>query len=294
MSNKRKEIERTLMKKSRNTFVARLCATALLCFSATSQAALIVQDSFLTGSNPLLGEYNTSSSLIGQGPTATGFTGNWLVGTSGTINPITTGLTYTGVESAGGAASITGTNNVRTGRLLSTPFTASTTGTYYLSFMMDLGGVDTQYKAFELHNGGFAGTDRGFRLGNGGGAGGFSATNYAFRIGDGAAQDLGAANTNTNFFLVRFDLSSTAASDTVTVYRNPVDLLIESNNTGVTLAGQDILFDRISLAQFTTQQVSFDEIRLGTTFASAIPEPSSMVLLTMGGAALALLRRRRE
>ncbi len=270
------------MKKTQSLFIVALTAISL----HSSHATLLVYEPFLTGGS----NYDTSASLIGQGPTSLGFTGNWITGTTGPADPIATGLTYTGVDSAGGAASV-GTNNVRTGRLLNTPFTATTTGTYYLSFLMDLGGVDNQYKALEFHNGGLADADRNFRLGNGGGAGGFGATNYGFRIAGGANQDLGVADTNTNFFIVRFDLSSTAASDTVTVYRNPTDLVIESNNTGVTLTGQDIVFDRITLAQFTTQQVTFDEIRLSTSFATAIPEPSTYGLVGFA-AILGLIARR--
>ncbi|GAB4181647.1 MAG: hypothetical protein Fur0032_22780 [Terrimicrobiaceae bacterium] len=270
------------MKKT-SVILAALAVIAL----PSAQATLLVYEPFLTGGS----NYNTSISLIGQGPTSLGFTGNWITGTTGPADPVATGLTYTGVESAGGAATI-GTSNVRTGRLLETPFTASTTGTYYLSFLMDLGGVDSQYKALEVHDGGFAASNRNFRLGNGGGAGGFSATNFGFRIADGASQDLGAADTNVNFFVVRFDLSSTAASDTVTVYRNPSDLSVETNNTGVTLSGQDIHFDRITLAQFTSQQVTYDEIRIGTTFTSVIPEPSSAALLGIAGAAFGLIARR--
>lgn len=272
----------------KNIFILITALAVILLHRA--QATVLVYEPFLTGTNASAGEYNTSSSLIGQGPTSFGFTGNWITGVSGSAAPVATGLTSPGVVSAGGAATIGG-NNVRTGRLLNSPFTASTIGTFYLSFLMDLGGVDGQYKALELHSGGFADTtDRNFRLGNGGGSGGFGNSDFGFRIAGGPLQGLGTADTNTNFFVVRFDLSSTAASDTVTVYRNPTDLLVESNNTGVSLSGQDILFDRITLAQFTTQTVTFDELRLTTTFASAIPEPTSVGLL--GAAALCLFIRR--
>ncbi len=255
---------------------------------ASSHAALLVHDPFLTGGS----NYNTSASIVGQGPTATGFTGNWLAATTGTATPVSGGLSYTGVDSSGGALVLSGGNN-RYGRLLTTPFTAATTGTFYLSFLMDLSSVDGQYKALELHSGGFAdATDRNFRLGNGGGANGFNNDDFGFRIAGGPIQNLGAGNTATNFFIVRFDLSATAASDTVTVYRNPTDFAVESNNTGVSLAEQDIVFDRISVAMFTDQVTTFDEFRISTTFAEAIPEPSTALLFGLGSA-LMLARRRR-
>ena len=277
------------MTRDQTTRIGLTLAAAALCSAGTAHAALLAEDQFLTGGS----NYATSSNILGQGPATFGFTGNWLNFT-GTAAPVDTGLTYGGLVTDGGALALSGGNN-RTGRLIDSPVTASTTGTVYLSFLMELSAVSNQYKALELHNGGFDdNTNRNFRLGNGGGANGFSNTDYGFRIAGGSNQLLGAGDTDTNLFVVRFDLSDAAASDSVTVYRNPTNLISEAANTGVTLAGQDIAFDRISVAMFTGELVTFDEFRLGTTFNSVvpIPEPGSLALLGAGG--LCLLARRRR
>ncbi|MGF1633287.1 MAG: hypothetical protein ACFCVE_05500 [Phycisphaerae bacterium] len=256
--------------------------------AATSHAVIIAEDSFLVGP----GDYDTGSSLFGQGPAATGFTGDWISATGTGINPIATGLSYGDLVTSGGAIQ-TNAGNVRGGRLLSSPVTSATTGTLYLSFLMDLPSVDGQYKALELHSGGFNdGANRNFRLGNGGGSNGFSNDNFGARVAGGTLADLGAGDTATNLFVVRFDLSDQPASDTVTIYRNPTDLTAEPALATATLSGQDILFDRISVAMFTGVEVTYDEIRLGTTYNSVtpIPEPASLAFGLVG---LLAVRRRR-
>ena len=64
---------------------------------------------------------------------------------------------------------------------------------------------------------------------------------------------------------------------------------------GVTQTGLDVAFDRFTLARFGSDiNASWDEIRIGDTFAdvAGIPEPSSSALLGLGGLALILRRRK--
>jgi MYXO-CTERM domain-containing protein len=283
------------------SITATLVALAAVCLATPASAALLVQDQFQAGDPPALGEYNSATALVGQGPaSATGFSGNWSSVTAGTgsSNSIVTGLTYLSLITAGSAAQVSG-GNTRINHLLANPFTASTTGTFYMSLLFQGSDTDGQFRSVEFHNGGNAGADRNFFLGMGGGSGGFGdgSTQGIRLFGDTGATSLGASNTDVNMFVLKLELSSTNLSDTLTVYRNPTDLLVEGNNTvGATFTGRNIAFDRLSLALFSTGTVTLDEFRIGDTFADVtpVPEPSSAAFLLLGVALLVAHRVRRS
>lgn len=264
---------------------------------AGTEAALIAGDSFLTGGSP---NYNTGD-LNTQNPTVTGFTGAWTGSTN--IDVTATGLSYTGLDTSGGAVFVTGSgggNNGRVSHVLSTSYTNSSTETVYISFLMQLGSATSnQFRAFELFNGDHtvaADANRTLELGSGGSASP-SSTTYGLRFkNDPDLADrinLGAADTAVNLFVLRFDLSATALSDTLTIYRNPT-LGLEPMVPTATLTGLDIQFDRVTLARFGDSGTTrWDEIRVGSDFASVtIPEPSVSILGLASG--LALLARRRR
>jgi hypothetical protein len=265
--------------------------------ASTASAAIIVSDSFLTGGS----NYNTGSATItGQGPAVTGMTGNWLAGTAGNFPVVTTGLNYTGtnyIAEDGGSLS-RGTGSARLGRLLTTPYDNASTGTVYLSFLMQTPNTFSgDYRALELHNGGFVdGTHREFQLGfqstdfN-------STTNYGVRLNNSNTTRavLGTNNSGVNLFVAKFVFSTTTNADSVTVWQNP-DLTGSGDLTGgTTLTGFDMAFDRISMAAFNGPATSWDEVRIGTSVDDirlvVVPEPSAALLGGLG--VLALLRRRR-
>lgn len=261
--------------------------------ASTASAAIIVSDSFLTGGS----NYNTGSTTItGQGPAVTGMTGNWLAGSAGNFPVVTTGLDYTGsnyITESGG--SLSKNSSARVGRLLTTAYDNSSTGTVYLSFLMQTSNTNAgDYRALELHSGGFADSpNRKFQIGFHSGDFG-STTNYGVRV-NGVASLLGTNDTLVNLFVARFVFSTTSNADSVTVWRNP-DLTGSGDLTGgTTLTGFDMAFDRISMAAFNGPTTSWDEVRIGTSVDDirlvVVPEPSAALLGGLG--VLALLRRRR-
>jgi hypothetical protein len=259
---------------------------------------LNVYEPFRVGAVPANGEYTTTQ-ITGQGPIVGGYSGNWLNGNN-TATVTASGLVYPGLLTEGGAL-LGSSGGSREGRLLSSPFTNATIGTFYLSVLIDLSvSSGGNYKAFELHNGGFSdATNRVLQIGQGGTSTDFNGTtnfglrlfsNNTFRI------DLGAADTNTNLFVVRFDLSDVNNGDSVTVYRNPLSFDLEPLTPAGTLTNFNIAFDRTSAANFQANgdTITVDEIRIGDSYSAVlpVPEPATGALVLLGSA-LALRRRRR-
>ena len=283
-----------------------IAITALFA-SSLGQAALSVYDSFLTGSTPASGEYNVGN-IVGQGPTVDGYTGNWTQPNSfGSAVVSASGLSYTNgsgtLVTAGGSVSVTA-ENTRKGRLLSAPVTAGTNTTMYMSVLLQLGAAGSNgfYQSLEFQNGSFADSNRSFQLGHGNDFSptAVSSTNYfGLRINNQSTQllNLGATDTNVNLFVLKFELSDSANSDSVTIWRNPNMGGAEPGGSLGTLSGFDIVFDRTSLARFSGggsgDFISADEIRFGDSFAAVtpIPEPSSALFLII--ASLGLFVRHR-
>jgi hypothetical protein len=267
---------------------------AALLGAASTQATLFVSDSFATG-----GSDYVAGALDGQGPAVSGMTGNWLNGSSHQVSD--TGLTYDGAGYVnGGGGSVTAMaagRSGREGRLLSTAYNAASTGTVYLSFLMQVSNNNlNEYKAFELHDGGFNdAANRKFALGVQEGDFGSSTANaFGFKLLNNAGQEYQLAsdglNTDVNLFVVKFDFSADAASDSVTVWQNAT----VEDATGVTVSGLDMSFDRISFADYNnSDSAAWDELRMGDSFSDviAIPEPATLGLISVFGAGLVAVRR---
>lgn len=268
-----------------------LVATAILACHLVQAAVLT--ESFLTGSSPANGEY-TVGTLQNNNPTIPGWSGDWL-GAASAFEVTGTGLSYPGLTTQGGALTTTSSNN-RTGRVLADPVTNSTTGTLYLSFLMQVADVNG-YRAFELHNGGFDdSTHRVFQIATGEN----NNQNYSVRLlndNTNYFQQLGTRNEDVNLFVVRLDLGANNNEDSISVWMNPSNLANEASNTAdYTASGFNIAFDRISVAKFTTAATAtWDEIRIADTWnAAVIPEPGTFALLAVFGAATALVSLRKN
>jgi hypothetical protein len=236
-------------------------------------AAPTVVDSFQTG----VGNYDTGLPLVGQGPAATGFTGNWLEAYGGAQSPnvIASGLTYTdgtnNVTTAGGAVEYPGGGNGRVGRVFSSPFTSSTSGTVYFAFMIQPDSTGTGYRGVEMHSGGFDdGANRRLQIVTG--EGGLS--NFTVRLfnsdSNGFSADVGAANTSVNFFVGKFTFSTDNDGDSLQVWRNPGNLTSEilSGSPAFSKSGFNLEIDRFSLARFNgADGFKADEIRFGNTWS---------------------------
>jgi len=94
---------------------------------------------------------------------------------------------------------------------------------------------------------------------------------------------------------ILFD-TDTGANETVRLFVDPSLNSIPDLSSAVAFNDQvDFSFERIGLVAGSPTGSLFDEIRMGTTFYSVVPEPGSAVLLGGGVAGLMLwLRRRRE
>lgn len=254
-----------------------LAIPIFLATAAGAHAVPTVTDSFLTGgSNYAVGTTN----LVGQGPAALGFTGNWLEAYGGAQSPdvIASGLSYTAgahtVAGTGGAVEYPLGGNGRAGRLLSTAFNNSTAGTVYFSVMMQADSTGEGYRGIEMHGGGFDdGANRKLQIVTGEGGVGDSPSNYVVRLFnnsvDGFAGDLGPADTNVNFFIGKITFSTTGGEDGISIWRNPTDLTSEAGSGAADFFkfGFDLQIDRVSLARFNEADgFQADEIRFGTTW----------------------------
>ncbi len=237
-----------------------------------ARAAPTVEEPFRTGAP----DYALGT-LAGQGPAATGFAGNWLLAYTGAESPVVlaAGLSYSdgtnGLAATGGAVAYAGAGNGRVGRLLTQPLTDAAVGTVYLGVLIKLEATTAGYRGFELHNGGFDdGTQRTLQIVTGEPGVGASDTNVVLRINNDPnfVADLGAPETGTNLFVIRIDFGSATGADTLTLWRNPEDLMSEANSTpDADLDGFDLRIDRASLARFGDGGLTFDEVRIGTQWS---------------------------
>lgn len=276
------------MKMIRTWFAPSAVTTVVSLFAAGhASAAVIAHDAFATG-----GSGYTIGEIDNQNPTVTGFTGPWSLANTkngGTISG--TGLSYTGVSSSGGMYSAL---NARWYRKLATPFDNTTSGTYWMSYLYQSTEANGgSWQAFETYRDeAGVGTDaaRGFHIANGaeGWSGGGVGTGQ-FTIGANSSYLLGAADTAVNLFLIRMDFVA-GGNDTFTVWRNPT-LGSQPTSGGVSYTG-NLSFSYVGLYNDNgSGEARLDELRIGTTFADAIPEASSS-LMFLCAAGLGLMRRK--
>lgn len=270
--------------------------------SSLAQAAVLSHESF-SGYNT--GEIQSTS----PSPTVTGYTGNWTDIDFGDAEPaITAGsLSYSDVLYAGSSGDrvtvatnttggeITAANSGRVFRLLDSTLTVTgtTAGVLYMSFLFQSGQETgaTTYQMLSLYNTNTADANRNFDVGlttNGGQTGSF----YNFGADNAYTSTGVAANTTVHLFVVKFDLSATALSDSVTVWLDPTLGGLGDPSGGTTVGGKDFTWDRLAFSDYDGNSAAWDEVRWGTDFNSVtIPEPGAALLGGLG--VLSLLRRRR-
>jgi hypothetical protein len=164
----------------------------------------------------------------------------------------------------------------------------STAGVRYLSFLYQNGleQPSSVYQALELLNGQNAGgNNRALAVGSFGGG-----VDYHWIVGNesndqttGVTGDLAV-----HLFVVKFDLSATAASDIVTLWVDPTLGGVGEPVGGLTQVGLDIAFDRLGFGDYDGNSASWGEIRWGGSFDSVtpVPEPSAIALLGLSGLVL--------
>lgn len=257
-----------------------LLSAALLLPSAAS-ADLLSQDSF--------SGYGLGELPFVTNPAVTGYTGNWLDVDFGNAEPAVTAgsLAYAGANYATGSGNkvsvphnIAGGENAagnsgRVNRLFDGTLTVTdaTAGTRYLSLLFQSGQEtgSTIYQTLALYQGGFADANRNFDIGltnNGGQTGTF----YNFGTDNAYTSTGVAATTDVRLLVVRFDLSASADSDSVTVWVDPV-LGAGEPAGGVTVTGKNLTWDRLTLSDYEGNSCAWDDIRWGTTFDNVTVDP---------------------
>ncbi len=236
------------------------------------------------------------------GPTVAGYSGNWTNVDFGSAHPVTIAgsLNYGGAGYAAGVADHIGIasyvggigagNSGRMFRLLDNTLKVSSTtaGVRYLSFLYQSGqeAGATIYQMLDLYNGNTADANRAFTAGltqNGGNTG----SEYDFGVTEAYTSTLVAADAGVHLFVVKFDLSATANSDSVTVWIDPT-LGAGEPAGGITVSGKNIVFDRLAISNYSGgNSGAWDEIRWGTTFDSVtiVAPPAPTVYAPVLGAA---------
>lgn len=265
-------------------------------FTLSLQAALIGYEAFLLGDEPNDGEYS-GTQLGSQNPTVAGWSGDWSyqAGQSSSTSLDASGLSYPGLSGEGGALRLQ-TSGVRVTREFSNILS---NGAVYISFMMQLNNTDAAYRVFELHRStGTGDSERTLQVGIGGTAGGDfpSVDHWGVRVNNDSDYNaqLAAKDTDVNLFVVKLEYNSGSENDRVLVWQNPSltssEPVTDAEFSDITL--QNVRY--MSLARFgsdSANEVTFDEIRVGTTWASVIPEPGTFIFMVLGGLLFWLRRR---
>jgi len=296
--------------------VASVVALGALTAAVASAAAdLLYYDPFNIGSNPVNGEYapftppvtetNPFVPLQGQNPTVGPtpfFSGPWIgSGPSGQFVQ-TSSLAYRGTPSSGGSVttwfnpeSQTGGEG-RVGRYLTDPWTSTTVGTYYLSYMASYGtvadpytniGADLGFRTTEFWpEGGEVGNDVGrFEVGYQGFAGptdqqvprtarlhftGPGTGGYKYLTDTTFNED----NDDTHLIVMKFELSDQPVSDTVSVFLDPYSVdepvvpSASATNLDFTLSAMSTI---TVFGDPTGIRPVFDDLRVGTSYHDMIP-----------------------
>jgi len=213
----------------------------------------------------------------------TGWYGSW-TGPSGDATIQSPGMSEGSLPGTGNRLLLTrtGSGSTKAGRQVFASNQAS--GTYWLSLMIDNhGGHSTAFGFAQLADSNSVPLVE-VR---------FSAKgNWSLRNGSGTSSDTGIA-ADSALLVIKVDMDS----DRADMWVNPT-LGAEppaTSNANVALAANGD-FDRLNLRVQTSTgsaSASFDEIRIGDSFASVVPEPG-MVALAGLGAGLVGLRRRRQ
>jgi hypothetical protein len=101
----------------------------------------------------------------------------------------------------------------------------------------------------------------------------------------------GGPVTNTNLFVLKFTFGL-GNNDTLAVYTNPT-LGSEPGSPTGSISGLDLSFDMVGTAHFSNGIITADEIRVGSTYRSVVPEPSALAAAALAVAGCLLRQRRR-
>lgn len=252
-----------------------LCATVVLLAVANTQAITLFSDSFTYPNGNLGGQ------------------GGWITN-NGTTFPIqVTGgkalLTSTGLDMnapLNSPLSLVDGTSFYIGVTLNFS-AAQAAGDYFLNWSPATGSSTLISRLHARSSGG------GFQLG------------YLETSGTGGSLTYGSTVLNFNQdyrVVVAYNVVAGTVNDTASVYVDPVDYAVESNNTPyltdswTSVTGESTTVGSINLRQGSAANaatLSVDNLVVATTFSEmVVPEPSSAALVALGVMALGIIRRR--
>lgn len=273
-------------------FLLKAALLAPCILAVTSVHALLVYDGFAYADGTVVPDSGNSM----NGGTGSGallqWTGGWndVSPDSGANAYVVNspGLTYDSLT-VGGNALNHGTDNLGAQR----NFTAASSGTYYVSFLLNITDAASTYAGVTFGGAYFGSIN----------ANGVRQLGVAGSYGSGtsALTDTVLSSTATTFLLVgKIDYSSSGA-DTVSLWVNPLTSVeagagaAAAVNTGLNLTSLGAVYIYQSATAFN---ITVDEVRFGTSWGevtpglAAIPEPGVLTLLGSAGLLLLVLRRR--
>lgn len=232
----------------------------------------------------------TLGELPGQNPGIVGYSGAWTDVDFGDAEPAVSASSlvyvnpaYLGssgdkvtVDTNTAGGEINGANSGRVFRTLAPALqsNANSSGARYLSFLFQSGQETgaTTYQTLALYNSDTADSNRFFDIGIS-----QNATEYNFGILNNYITTGVPTNTNVRLIVVKFNLSTADASDSVTVWIDPVIAggePVSGNSTTVT--GLNLNWDRIAFSDYDGNSAAWDEIRWGSTFDSVTLNPNPL------------------
>ena len=248
---------------------------ALALMVQTSRAALLAQDTF---------SYATNATIVGQGSDS-----NWPTAgkkwTGATTAIMETGdMSYSNLAVSGDSVEVQGNNQ---GVFRALGVTNSTAGQIlWLSALMQVDqSVGNSYAGVSLYSGA---TEKFF----------FGQRNVDSKWGieisnNGPRTDstVSTASNVTAFLVVELD----GIAGAIRLYVNPTTLGGNAPATAsATISFANFSFDTFRIQSGGAEKLDVDELRLGTTYASvtpmAVPEPTTALLLALGGGLTCLLR----
>ncbi len=283
-----------------------LIPAVLLFGSVSSRAALLAVDQF---------NGYSAAALNGQGPAATGFTGNW--SGDANISATASGLTAVsgGYAAAGGSASSSGATT--TFRSFDTPVTTALgtasdvwfsvllrtnhtggTNTFQLISSGDpdiIGGIGQRLNGVQIKAQDAAASTSGATQLNGGGTT-VLGTGEAFTQND-TGTGLWAANT-TYLLVGHISIDRAGTNPETLQFWKLTDASAFNPASPFLTVSHDILnttFTGFTGVRFQGNQAGniYDEIRVGTGFADVVPEPSTGLFGLVAGLGLMIRRRSR-
>lgn len=254
---------------------------AMLAWCSSVRATLIAYEGF---------DYTASQSVAGLSG-GTGWSGAWGSVAGGTINVTSPGSTYPGLETAGNGVTVTPTSGLTS---TSRSFATINSGTVYFSVLMDNTNGGTRVLGMRLFNNSTEVAGVGSPNG---------VTTWSTWLGSTIKSSTVSTASNVPTVLVlRVDFNAVGNQEKIRLYVNPTPGAAEPVTANAEYTGDVIaainkidLIAGYSNGVQTTAIGTFDEVRIGTTWADvtpqAVPEAASAAVLG-SCAGVALLARR--